>query len=94
MAQWQVGKLSHAEGRWTKRLIWASLYDDRVALMKGISDTIEAELAKGDVQEAFCLLKGWYRAASDTVVGPCPQTMVQPGGIISVAGLPWGTTPN
>jgi hypothetical protein len=31
----------------------------------------------GDVQEAFSLLKGWYQAASDTVVHPCPQKMAQ-----------------
>jgi hypothetical protein len=38
---------------------------------------IEAELAKGDVQEAFCLLKGWYQAAPETVARPCSQTMAQ-----------------
>jgi hypothetical protein len=48
-----------------------------VARTKGIGDTIEVELAKGDVQEAFHLLKGWYRAASETVAHPCPQTMAQ-----------------
>ncbi len=36
---------------------------------------IKAKLAKGDMQEAFRLLKGWYRAALETVVCPCPQTM-------------------
>jgi hypothetical protein len=36
---------------------------------------IKEELAKGDVQKAFRLLKGWYRAVSETVVHPCPQTM-------------------
>ncbi len=35
------------------------------------------ELAKGDVQEAFCLLKGWYRVALETVAHPCPQTMAR-----------------
>ncbi len=38
---------------------------------------IEAELAWGDVQEAFCHLKGWYRAALETTTCPCPQTMVK-----------------
>ncbi len=38
---------------------------------------IKVELAKGDMQEIFHLLKGWYRVASDTVACPCPQTMVR-----------------
>jgi hypothetical protein len=45
--------------------------------MKGIGEMIKAELEKGDMQEAFCLLKGWYQAASETVARPCPQTMAQ-----------------
>ncbi len=70
--------MSRTEGRWTKRLIWASLCNNRVARTKGISKTFEVELEeKGDVQEAFCLLKGWYRAASETVACPCPQTMAR-----------------
>ena len=31
--------------------------------------------AKGNVQQAFCHLKGWYRAASDMQAKPCRQTM-------------------
>jgi hypothetical protein len=81
VGQWtalqQVGKLSRAEGRWTKRLIWASLCNDRAARTKGIGDAIEAELAKGEVQEALRLLKGWYWVASETVAHPCPQTMAR-----------------
>ncbi len=73
----QVGKLSRAEGRQTKGLIWASLHNDRVARTKGVNDMIEVELAKGDVQVAFRLLKGWYQAASDTVAHSCPLTMAQ-----------------
>jgi hypothetical protein len=70
-----VGKLTRAEWRRTKPLIWASLHNDRMACTKGVGNTIEAELAKGDVQEAFCLLKGWYRVALDTMLHPCPQIM-------------------
>jgi hypothetical protein len=73
----QVGKMSRTEGRRMKRLIWASLRNNRAACTKGVSNMIKAELEKGDVQEAFCLLKGWYRAASETVVRPCPQTIAQ-----------------
>ncbi len=29
----------------------------------------------GNVHEAFCHLKGWYRAASNTQAKPCHQTM-------------------
>jgi hypothetical protein len=57
-ALWQVGKMSCSEGRWTKRLIWTSLRKDRAACTKSIGNAIEVELAKGDVQEAFHLLKG------------------------------------
>jgi hypothetical protein len=71
----QVGKLLHAEGRQTTCLIWASLCNNRAARTKGIGNAIEAELAKGGAQEAFRLLKGWYRVASETVACPCPQTM-------------------
>ncbi len=77
MALRHVGKLPRAEGRRAKRLIWASLRNDKRARTKGVGNAIEAELAKGDVQEAFCLLKGWYRAASETVAHPCPQTMAR-----------------
>jgi hypothetical protein len=54
----RVGKMSCTKGRWTKRLIWASLHDDRAARTKGVGDTIDSELEKGDVQEPFRLLKG------------------------------------
>jgi hypothetical protein len=43
--------------------------------MKGIGKMIEAELEKGDVQEAFHLLKEWYRVVSEIVARPCPQKM-------------------
>ncbi len=73
----RVGKLLRAEGRRTKRLIWASLRNIRAARTKGVGNAIEAELAKGDMQEAFPLLKGWYRVVSETVACPCSQTMAQ-----------------
>jgi hypothetical protein len=79
VGQWtalrRVGKLLCAEGRRSKCLIWASLHNDRAARTKGFGNAIEGELAKGDMQEAFCLLKGWYRVASETLARPCPQTM-------------------
>jgi hypothetical protein len=36
---------------------------------------IESELTGGKVQEAFCHLKGWYRAASETQAKPCYQRL-------------------
>jgi hypothetical protein len=36
---------------------------------------IEAEIAGGNVQEAFCHLKGWYRAAMETQAKPCYQML-------------------
>ncbi len=58
-----------------KCVIWASLCNDRAARTKGVGNAIKAELAKGSMQEAFSLLKGWYRVASETVACPCPQMM-------------------
>ncbi len=36
---------------------------------------IKAELAGGNMQEAFRHLKGWYRAATETQLKPCYHTM-------------------
>ncbi len=36
---------------------------------------IESELTGGNVQEALCHLKGWYRAASEMQAKPCYQTL-------------------
>ncbi len=36
---------------------------------------IESELTGGNVQEAFCHLKGWYWAASEMQAKPCYQTL-------------------
>ena len=60
-----------------QRQIWAALRGDRKARTSRVSDLIKAKLAGGDVQEAFCHLKGWYRAASETTTCPYPQTMVR-----------------
>ncbi len=58
-----------------KRGILSSLKDDRIEQTKRVGQSIEAELRGGDVQEAFRLLKGWYRAATEVEARPCPQTM-------------------
>ncbi len=36
---------------------------------------IESEISGGNVQEALCNLKGWYRAASETQTKLCYHTM-------------------
>ncbi len=77
MALRRVGKLPRAEGRRSKHLIWASLCGDKRARTKGAGNAIEVELAKRGVQEAFCLLKGWYWAALETVACPCSQMMAR-----------------
>ncbi len=67
--------LCQVGGRRLSRQIRASLTQDRVDRAANVGSTIEAELAGGNVQEAFCHLKGWYRTATDTQAKPCFQTM-------------------
>jgi hypothetical protein len=38
---------------------------------------VESEIARGNVQEAFCHLKGWYRAASEMQAKPCFHTLAR-----------------
>jgi hypothetical protein len=40
-----------------------------------VGAAVEAELTGGNVQEAFCHLKGWYRAATEMQAKPCYHTM-------------------
>jgi hypothetical protein len=40
-----------------------------------VGAAVEAELTGGNVQEAFCHLKGWYRATMETQAKPCYHTM-------------------
>jgi hypothetical protein len=60
-----------------QRRIWSALKGDRAARMSQVGEAIEAKLPGGNVQEAFCHLKGWYRAASETTTCLCPQMMVR-----------------
>jgi hypothetical protein len=43
--------------------------------MEWVGTLIESELTGGNVQEAFCHLKGWYRATWEMQAKPCFQTM-------------------
>jgi hypothetical protein len=71
----RTGRLCQAGGRRLHRQIGASLRKDRTDCTSHVGTLIESELARGNVQEAFRHLKGWYRAASDTQAKPCRQTM-------------------
>ncbi len=55
--------------------IGAAIKADKHKLSTNVGDSIVAELAKGDVEEAFRHLKGWYRNAAETQARPCHQTM-------------------
>jgi hypothetical protein len=57
------------------RQIGASLCKDRVDQTAQVGCAIESKLAGGNVQEAFCHLKGWYRAAKETQAKPCYHKM-------------------
>ncbi len=51
-------------------------FSDRKKLAETLGqDPLVAKLAKGDVQEAFQHLKGWYWKAAEMQVRPCRQTM-------------------
>ncbi len=69
------GHLCQVGGRRLSRRIRASLTQDRVDRTAKVGSTIEAEIAGGNVQEAFRHLKGWYRSATDTQAKPCYHTM-------------------
>jgi hypothetical protein len=55
--------------------IGPSLRKDQADWMSRIGTMIKSELMGGNVQEAFCHLKGWYWATSEMQVKPCYQTM-------------------
>jgi hypothetical protein len=55
--------------------IYVSLKVDRTAHTAQVSESIVADLAKGNMHEAFRHLKGWYRAATETQAQPCFQTL-------------------
>jgi hypothetical protein len=71
----RTGKLCQTAARTMQRQIWTALRGDRTTRIAHVGECIEHEFAGGNVQEAFCHLKGWYRAALETTTRPCPQTM-------------------
>jgi hypothetical protein len=70
-----TGRLCQMGGRCLNRRIGISLQKDRTNRTAMVGAAVEAELAGGNVQEAFCHLKGWYRAATEMQAKPCYHTM-------------------
>ena len=64
---------------WVQRRLGlqASLKQDRQRRAAKVGEEIESHLAGGDVQEAWCCVKGWYRQVSETGTKPCFATMEQ-----------------
>ncbi len=58
-----------------KRKIEAAIKADKHKLTAKVGNSIVAEVAKGDVKEAFRHLKGWYWKAAETQARPCRQMM-------------------
>jgi hypothetical protein len=71
----RTGRLCQTGGHCLYRQIGASLRKDRAKRTKGVGTQIKSKLAGGNVKEAFCHLKGWYWAASETQAKPCFHTM-------------------
>jgi hypothetical protein len=70
-----TGRLCQTGGRRMDRQIGVSLQKDRTNRTAKVGAAVEAELAGGNVQEAFRHLKGWYRAATEMQAKPCYHTM-------------------
>ena len=58
-----------------KRKVHVALKEDKWQLTAEVGENIVSELGKGNVQEAFWHLKGWYRMASEVQARPCHLTM-------------------
>ena len=69
------GFLTKVLQRRLKREINASLKKDRANRALKAGNDIEAELAKGDMKEAWGIAKRWYRQASDTPPKPCYDSL-------------------
>jgi hypothetical protein len=70
-----TGRLCQTGGHCLNRQIGVSLQKDRTNRTATVGAAVAAELTGGNVQEAFCHLKGWYRAATETQAKPCYHTM-------------------
>ncbi len=75
MSLQRAGRLHCFIGQCMQHAIHAVLKTDRTARTAQAGDSIVTDLAKGNVHEAFCHLKGWYRAATETQARPCFHTI-------------------
>ena len=71
------GKLTQQSSRTHNRRIKAALKEDRRKRAADVAETIELKLAEGEMQEAWRLLKGWYRSAEDRPPKPCHDAMTK-----------------
>ncbi len=69
------GRIWQDASRRMRREIKAAIKGDKQKLTAKVGNSIVAELAKGDVKEAFRHLKGLYQKATETQARPCRQTM-------------------
>jgi hypothetical protein len=67
----RTGRLCQMGGRCLYCQIYASLSRDWADQTATVGSMVEAGLARGNVQEAFCHLKGWYWAALEMQVKLC-----------------------
>jgi hypothetical protein len=70
-----TSRLCQTGGCGLNRQSGISLQKDRTDQMAMVGATVEAELAGGNVQEAFRHLKGWYRAAMEMQAKLCYHIM-------------------
>ena len=68
-------KKRQTAARRMKREVHAALKEDKRQLTAQVGEDIMSELGKGNVQDAFWHLNGWYRTASEAQARPCHQTM-------------------
>ncbi len=71
----RTGRLCQAGGRCLNRQIGISFQKDQTDQTAAVGATVEAKLARGNVQEAFHHLKGWHRATTEMQAKPCYHTM-------------------
>ena len=71
------GKLAQRALRTHNRRVTASLKHDRKKRAADVGDAMMEKLAGGEMQEAWRMLKGWYRQAEDRAPKPCYDTMAK-----------------
>jgi hypothetical protein len=71
----QSGRIRQDAARRMRCEIKAAIKADKQKPTAKVGNLIVAELAKGDVKEAFRHLKGWYRKVTEMQARPCRQMM-------------------